>query len=206
MHNKFSQKQPNSQAYHHGNLQNALVDAALEILKKEGIQALSLRKVARHAGVSQTAPYSHFKDKKDLLAAVATRGFFALGKAMEQESLGAITEKETMLGLARGYVNFAVQQKALFRLMFGAEIGQTADYPELAAAGTACHQLLSSAVGQVLDAYESPKTTQVVGTLAAWSLVHGLATLLVDGKADTLSMENQDEMAEAVASLLVLAE
>lgn len=207
MHSKHLKKTTDNSNYHHGNLRQALVDAALDILKEKGIQALSLRGVARHAGVSQTAPYSHFKDKQGLLAAVATKGFYALSRTMEQECLGAITEKEKMLALARGYVNFATRQRALFQLMFGNEIGERKHFPELAEAGSACHRLLANAVAEVLDAHESPKTTQPIATLAAWSLVHGLSILLLDGQVSTeeLAMPDQDALVETVASLLTLA-
>ena len=201
-------KNQSHQEYHHGNLRKALVDAALGILKEEGIQLLSLRGVARRAGVSPTAPYSHFKDKTCLLAAVARKGYLAMGKSMELEAMGTITAKERMLGMARGYVKFAIGEKELFQLMFGNEIGPFDRFPDLEKAAATCQDLLVNGGGGALFVDEEPLAIQPVEALAAWSLVHGLATLLIDGKAnpESFGISDHDSLVDSVASLLILAE
>ena len=201
-------KNSKHQEYHHGHLRKALVNAALNLLKEEGIQSLSLRRVARRVGVSPTAPYSHFKDKTSLLAAVATEGYLAMSKFMELETIGAITEKERLLGLAKGYVNFAIEEKSLFQLMFSIEIGSFDQFPDLEKAARYCQDLFLYDSSEDYYDNEIQQTTQAIGVLAIWSLVHGLATLLIDGKADPKSFGGKDHesLVEAVASLLILAE
>jgi len=102
--------------YHHGDLRRALVDAAGRVLARDGAQALSLRAVAREAGVSPAAPYHHFKDKSDLLNALAEEGCHALGEAMKAECEGASAPSLTEMGLA--YVKFARANPALYRVMY----------------------------------------------------------------------------------------
>ena len=102
--------------YHHGDLRRALVDAAGRVLAREGAQALSLRAVAREAGVSPAAPYHHFKDKSDLLNALAGEGFHALGDAMKADFETDPNHSLTSMGLA--YVKFARANPALYRVMY----------------------------------------------------------------------------------------
>src|SRR6478672_7153397 len=96
--------------YHHGNLRPALLRAATKTLEKEGVGALSLRDLARRAGVSHNAPYRHFPDRESLLAALAADGFEKLGQAMRGQG-----GKE----MGEAYVRFALEHPQLFRLMFG---------------------------------------------------------------------------------------
>src|SRR5690606_17147113 len=101
--------------YHHGNLPAALVDAALEVLESEGIEALTLRELARRVGVTHAAPYRHFKDKAALLAALAAEGFARLSRAVEAR------RGEGIAGAAEAYLRFAADHPAHFRLMFAPE-------------------------------------------------------------------------------------
>ena len=107
----------NDRNYHHGNLREALTEAAHDILANGGVEALSLRKVALKAGVSPTALYSHFKDKRALLALLATRGFEQLAAYMETETHKAGSSSDTdafsLLSLARGYVKFSGKRRAV---------------------------------------------------------------------------------------------
>ncbi len=156
--------------YHHGNLRTALIQAGLTILQEDGIEALSLRGVAREAGVSATAPYRHFPDKQALLAAIAATGFARLDAALQ--AANAITPGIVALraqGVA--YVVFAVNEPALFRLMFSP---LTSGQPDEA---VAAYATLRTRVATLA----TPERIDTV-TLAAWSMVHGLATLLVEGK------------------------
>src|ERR1700683_2993238 len=106
-------------SYHHGDLRDALVLAARTILEKRGLAALSLRAAARAAGVSPAAPYHHFADKKALLDAVAAQGFDALTSAMEKP-MAKKTDPDARLDASGiGYVVFALENPALFRLMVG---------------------------------------------------------------------------------------
>src|SRR5215212_3301441 len=97
---------PRTQPYHHGDLRQALVDAAIELLREGGVDALTLRAAARRAGVSQAAPYRHFADHADLLAAVAADGFARLRDVMIQSARTATGPREGLRELARAYVRF----------------------------------------------------------------------------------------------------
>jgi AcrR family transcriptional regulator len=150
--------------YHHGDLRAALLQAAGEILEKEGLVALSLREAARRAGVSHNAPYRHFPDRDSLLAALAAQGFDLLRAELDQRPAGS-------MGL--GYVEFALSYPQRFRLMFGGQL-RVGDYPELRAAGEESYSKLQKA-------FDSLGSDAPLAAAAAWSLVHGLAHLILDG-------------------------
>jgi len=143
--------------YHHGDLQAALLKAAGKALEQKGVASLSLRDAARRAGVSHNAPYRHFPDREALLAALASEGF-----ALLAEQLRGPQGPE--LGVA--YVQFALQHPQRFRLMFGG----------VSPIGDAARQ----AYGAVLDAYKALPRPELAAA-AAWSLMHGLAQLLLEG-------------------------
>lgn len=154
-------------SYHHGDLKAALLAAAATLLGEAGPAAISLREVARRAGVSHNAPYRHFPDRDSLLAALAAEGFRALAQDME-ESGGELA------ALGQCYVRFALEQPGRFALMFSASLDK-ARHPELQDAAAALYQRLARAVQAA-----APSRDPQVATLAAWSLVHGLAQLLLD--------------------------
>ncbi len=185
--------------YHHGNLRAALITAAHNILRSAGVEGLSLRKVAQQAGVSATAPYSHFKDKRELLAVLATQGF----EQLAQEMQGSVSEREGWEGLACGYVTFATKNPDLFRLMFGAGAGDLMAFPELAAAGTRAYTLLSDYVAARMQELGAPHKT-AIATAAAWSLVHGLSTLINDGRirAADSGVPSNEALVEQMCAML----
>ena len=152
-----------SASYHHGDLRAALLQAAGELLEKQGIAGLSLREAARQAGVSHNAPYRHFPDRDALLAALAAEGFSWLSKGFEN----AARER----GLA--YVRFALKHPQRFRLMFGGVV-PIASYPELREQGLRAYKGLEDSFRDLGD--DAP-----VAAAAAWSLVHGLSNLILDG-------------------------
>ena len=165
--------------YHHGDLKAALLGAALEILERDGPAALSLRRVARDVGVSPAAPYAHFRNKAALIQAVGAQGFGRLADAMAAEARAAAAG-DALRALGRGYVRFAVRHPALFRLMFGPALDRGAPGQGLRASAAASHAVLADAVLARLRATGGAEAAPAF-TLAAWALVHGLATLLVDG-------------------------
>src|SRR3989337_63135 len=107
-----------SSSYHHGGLRAELVQTAGEMLEKQGLKSLSLREVARRAGVSHNAPYRHFPDRESLLAALAMEGFAKLGRALQEAgSAGGLRAR------GQAYLRFALQNPQRFRLMFGGHLG-----------------------------------------------------------------------------------
>ncbi|MCJ2035168.1 TetR/AcrR family transcriptional regulator [Methylobacterium sp. J-068] len=167
-------------AYHHGDLRRALLDGALEILRREGVGAVSLREVARVAGVSHNAPYRHFSSREALLAGVAAEGFHRL-----RARLVAAGNELTALGAA--YLAFAVVERPCFLLMFGSTLCK-ADFPDLAAAATDALMTLDRIAAGRATSTGGPVDPDVIGadTLRAWAIVHGFAHLVADGQ---LSLE-----------------
>ncbi len=170
-------------AYHHGDLERALIDSGLAVVKRSGIEALSLRAVARQAKVSHSAPYHHFSSKAELLAAVAAAGFDRMVEGIRQQTTGIGLDDplEGLRAIGRGYVMFAVCHPSVFRLMFRPELTRPSKHPRLLAAETrAFRTLLETIVG-------AQQSGAIVGqdprppAAFAWSTVHGLAMLHLDG-------------------------
>lgn len=189
-------------AYHHGNLREAILQSARDILDLHGVEGLSLRKVAQHTGVSATALYSHFRDKRELLAVLAAGGFEQLTADMQQQAAndGAAPD---LAGLARGYVLFAVDNRALFQLMFGREIGDLLEFPQLVAAGSKSYELMATCVASAMGEATTAAKASVAAT-AAWSMVHGLSMLIIDGRitAQDQGVNSNSELVNQVCSML----
>ena len=169
--------------YHHGDLKNALIKAGIQILSKEGLGGLSLRRVAKKAGVSHTAPYAHFTDKQALIAAISTEGYHQL-----YEQLTAAVEtnhgnpQNLLVEVGWAYVQFALKDPELFKVMFSGVIEQEKDYPDFREISQKNFQLL---VGIVKTYQEtgllSPEPVDLVA-VRLWSLVHGFIMLLLEGQ------------------------
>src|SRR3954454_21387401 len=115
--------QSEERPYHHGDLRRAIVKAALEILRETQSLEFSLRELARCAGVSHNAPYKHFADKRELLAAVSAAGFETLTKRMTTEITGCDNAREQLFAMLRAYLAHGVENPALYNLMFGGYLG-----------------------------------------------------------------------------------
>ena len=171
------------QPYHHGDLRQALVDAAIALLREGGVPALSLRAAARKAGVSQAAPYRHFADHADLLAAVAAEGFTRLRAAMIEAARSGTSPREGLRGLARAYVRFGVKHPAQYRVMFGAETAGHSRFPELEKQSSSVYQLLVDGIVGLQQSGLVRSGDPLAIALTAWSSMHGLVTLVLDGLA-----------------------
>ncbi|MBV7458863.1 TetR/AcrR family transcriptional regulator [Acidovorax sp. sif0632] len=183
--------------YHHGDLRSALVGAAEGLLASGA--TLSLRSVAKAAGVSHAAPYHHFANLDALLAAVATRGFQDLAADMEAAHHGTDTAA-TLVGHCTAYVAFALARPAAFRLMFSPLLQRKADHPAFQAAADGSFQVLR----QAAHAHVAEGADELA--LAGWSLAHGLASLAIDGalSAAPVSMPSTQDLAAMLASRLLV--
>ena len=178
-------------AYHHGDLRRALVDAALALVTEEQDWGFSLREVARRAGVSHNAPYNHFADKRDLLAAVAAAGFEALRACLAAAVADAPSSEAALLAIGTTYVRFGMGNPAHYRLMFGptltaGEGGLPAVAAEAAAGAKAVldEAVLRGAQAGRFAASPASQASLDLAVLSAWSLVHGLTMLAIDGLAN----------------------
>lgn len=150
--------------YHHGDLRAAILRAGGQLIEEQGIAALSVREAARRAGVSHNAPYRHFPDRDALLAALAAEGFLELSEALANRAGRELGE---------AYVRFALAHPERFRLMFGGRLALE-KFPELRAQAQRAYEHLANAFAGLGDDAQ-------YAAAAAWSLVHGLAHLTLDG-------------------------
>ena len=162
--------------YHHGDLSRALVDAGRRILEAEGAAALSLRAVAREAGVSPAAPYHHFKDKGELIDAVAQQGWHALGEAITEARRSAPSPREALAEIGVAYVRFARANPALYRVMYDCTRDQAAMPEHAKDAGSGYGQVEEA----IIEAGGNPhdRLELEVATVATWCAAHGVAEML----------------------------
>jgi AcrR family transcriptional regulator len=172
-------------AYHHGNLANALIDEAVRaVTARGGIEAFSMSEVARAVGVDPTAVYRHFRDKADLLGAVARRGFVLMAEAMKRAVERDPAPSRRLRVLGGAYVAFAVANPAHFRIMYGpygaGRQGHRFEMDGPGGEGGDPFVMLRSAL-QELASRGALRVPVKRAAVSAWSAVHGLASLIVDG-------------------------
>jgi AcrR family transcriptional regulator len=171
-------------SYHHGSLRETLVRACLELIRAEGIGAVSLRRVAREAGVSPGAPYHHFADRAALLTAIAGDGFAMLEQRLVAVRAGAPSPAAALTALTEAYVRFAHEQPAYFHLMFRPELAHPDKDPAAKEAADRSYQVLVDTVVECQRAGDVPAGETGPLVAALWALAHGLASLRVDGPLD----------------------
>lgn len=159
-------------AYHHGDLRNGLLDAARAILEEQSLNALTLRAVARRAGVSHAAPYRHFPNHEALLVELSVEGFAELKTSIAEAAGTGGSESDRIADIGAAYMRFVAKRPALARLMFGSQLPNRDKFPAL---GTA-----ADAVGTEIGAVLSDPNLG----LAVWSAVHGLAMLVLENVID----------------------
>jgi AcrR family transcriptional regulator len=184
---KSSRRRAPARPYHHGNLAPALIEAALALLDETQDWAFSLREVARRAGVSHNAPYKHFPEKRDLLAAVAARGFEMLAERAAAALAGVPGARAQVIACGRAFVTHGVANPALYRLMFSAaltspETGRPA-IEKMAAAkarGIVEETIAEGVRSGIFPASLANTHEHAAATLAIWSALHGLTMLAID--------------------------
>lgn len=194
-------------SYHHGDLTNALTEAAVQLARAGGPEAVVLREAARQVGVSATAAYRHFVGHSDLLQTVKQRALAALAGSMERELAAGPVEPDPgedalrrLRALSTGYVRFARSEPGLFRAAFSHLPKPVRPHPEatghpvIAEPTDPAFQMLCAVLDDLVATGLMPAQRRQHAPLAAWSMVHGLAVLLLDGPYAHLA----DEQADAV--------
>ena len=197
-------------AYHHGDLHNALVDAAISLVAEKGAEGFSLREAARAVGVSPAAAYRHFADKDALLAAVSFEGHRRVARRMRaavaRKAKGADPRGRAataFVAVGEAYVDFAVENPALFRVMFGPWCALAQGLPEhMSDEDDPYHGLV-----QVLDALVAagviPPERRSGAELPCWSIVHGFASLLVEDAVELTTSQRAAAYAHLAKTLLL---
>ena len=176
--------------YHHGDLKNALIQAGIEILSVDGIKGLSLRKVAKHAGVSHSAPYAHFTDKQALIAAISTEGFKQLHSQIESVKKSYGEESGALLiETAWAYVQFALNEPDRFKLMFSSALEKEKEYPDFV-------EISQNNFRQLVEIVERCQQSNILKdgdsdliALSVWGTVHGFVSLLLEGQISHTVLE-----------------
>ena len=192
----------NSQPYHHGNLRVALLAAAELELNEKGLEAFSLRGVAKKAGVSHNAPSHHFSDVNGLLTALATVGFQRLVRTQTNRQDNADPDPmEQFIALGLGYVEFATENPAMFRLMFSSRKPDRAN-SELMAAMISTLEKLSETARRAINADNMSGQVDNEDLIAAWAMVHGLADLTNSGLLDHLRNSTKPDRHDVLKEVL----
>jgi AcrR family transcriptional regulator len=173
---------PARRPYHHGNLRRALLDQAVATIHDEGVEGLTLREIGARLGVSRTALYRHFADKRALLGAVATEGFRMLRRQLVEawEEGGRVPTAFDAMGVA--YIEFAVANPSHYRVMFGGFVDPRASDPELAAEAAGAFQALVDALAALQREGAVHGDDTVSMARFVWAVVHGVAMLAIDGQ------------------------
>ena len=160
--------------YHHGNLKKELINCASAMCERDGYTKLSIRSLAKESNVSQTAPYRHFKTKKDLYAAVSTNGFNKLSKAIHVDVDKKVTKKQ-IVDMAIKYIEFGLKYANTYDLMFGTAVGNFSPYPELLQSANSSYDNFRSSFSKLAN-----DSDEVIAfkCITLWSMVHGLVGIL----------------------------
>jgi len=169
--------------YHHGDLKNALIHAGVEILAKEGVGGLSLRKVAQRAGVSHSAPYAHFSDKQSLIAAISTEGFNQLYAELDATISPHVNDpKKQLIEGSLAYVRFAMNNTDTFKIMFSGVLEKEKEYPAFVEISHKTFRLVVDIVEACQDAGILSASQPDLMAVSVWGQVHGILSLALEGQ------------------------
>ena len=207
-----TKKNSKNSTYHHGDLQNSLLANATAMITEQGIEALSLRKLAERVGVSRTAAYHHFKDKNDLLSAIAAQGFVSWQSQAEKIfNNNKLNDNEKYRDFVHYYVRFATQNAAIYKLMFGSTLWKREEGKEEEKTNSS-QTLIDVAYPSFQYQVEMTEAWQQKGILpksqntlrlaqVTWATLHGIAQLVIDGiYADASQI---DEMCQCAVELFL---
>jgi AcrR family transcriptional regulator len=195
-------------AYHHGDLRNALIAAAAELAEQGGPQAVTIRAAARTAGVTPTAAYRHFSGHEALLLAAKQYSLSQMGEVMHRRLAELPAEEDPakaamnrMEAIGRGYVEFALSQPGLFRTAFVIDREKTA--PEFAGGDDGPHAMLVNGIDELIRLGFVGEEYRVGSEVGAWSLVHGLSLLMLEGPLARIPLEEREAVVEQTIKTFV---
>ncbi len=191
--------------YHHGDLARALVEAALRKIESSGVEGFTLRDAAREVGVTHTAVYRHFVDKRALLATIAEEGFRALTEEMTSSASGARSADDAprrLDAMGRAYVRYAMREPARYRVMFGPRLNVDDRYPTLEREARAAFQTLEDAIAEGVRAGTLvDRPPRELATLL-WMSAHGYASLVLHGRIESRAERAESSFATIIEPLL----
>ncbi|EFL16033.1 TetR/AcrR family transcriptional regulator [Streptomyces sp. C] len=202
---------PKRSTYRHGNLRSALLEAALELAREGGPDAVSLREVTRRAGVSPNAAYRHFADRGALVHGVSQAAMARVALAMEAEIDGlpaaqdpAEAARARFRAVGTGYVRFAVTEPGWFRTAFHvpADMTYAADATAAGAGGLTPFELLGASLDGLVETGVLPEARRPGAEFLAWSAVHGLASLIIDGPLRGITPEQAHDAGQDVIAMI----
>lgn len=196
-----------SRAAHREDVRSEILEASIALMNEGGLGALSMREVARRAGVSHQAPYHYFPDRGAILAELAGEGFDKLTEALNQAFSARSDPAGRTRALGEAYVRFALGHPEVFRLMFRCEMVDLASYPAAKEKADRCFEFVAGALGAGGAGDMASGTmgsAELVPVIALWSTAHGLATLILEGKLGEGFGETTLEREEAAGRVLAL--
>ena len=202
---------PKRGTYRHGDLRRALVEAGMELARGGGPEAVVLREATRRVGVAPSAAYRHFTDRQALLDAVCSAAQAALAVAIEEELAGltgdggpADAARARLRAVGTGYMRFARKEPGLFRTAFSASenLRNSASPERAGGSGLTPFQLLGSALNGLVEAGGLPGERRPGAELLAWSAVHGLSMLLINGPLRELDMATQEAVGQRLIDMV----
>ena len=208
---KNIEKPTKRSTYRHGDLYRTLLESAIELARKGGKDAIVLREVTRQAGVAPNAAYRHFEDLKSLLRAVAMAAQSRLANAMENELADIVPSgdkardaRARLRAVGTGYLYFAQTEPGLLRMAFSehADLSNAANPASTGSSGLTPFQILSVALDELVDSGELPVERRPVSEFFAWSAVHGLAMLLIDGPLRGLDHAQADMVGQRLIDMV----
>ena len=193
-----------SNPYHHGDLRTALVDAGIRLLRSGGADAVTLRAVAREAGVSHAAPYRHFSNRDQLFAEVATPCLQELGRRLEDAAAGSDGDASIRIRtIGRAYIAFAIERPEEYRLIFGSRVASFDEHEGLSRGSKAAFGVLVTAIeaGQAEGLIVSGPAAGLA--TFAWATLHGLAGLFVERRLDAADEPMRNHLVSRVTGLII---
>ena len=190
--------------YHHGDLKNALIKAGIEILSKEGVSGLSLRKAARQAGVSHAAPYAHFADKQTLIAAIASDGHSKINERLEA-ALARYSEDplRQFVSVAWAYAQFGLESPAHYKITFSGVLQDEHSHPEFVEFSQRNMQVLRIIIERCREAgiLNTSDTDAELQAVSLWGVIHGLVSLMIQGQVPSRLMKKTKPKDLVIAAL-----